>query len=77
MDKPRCPLCGQSCAVETFDEGYKRLIRSLRGNNRYVCSHCAITWRQRTPLDWQDMKKKPHTEDATAKPIKQVLKGVR
>jgi len=52
-----CPRCRSSGSVHILDKGAKFIFRMLRGNNRYVCHKCNITWREKTPEQISELKK--------------------
>lgn len=41
-----CPVCNTEDNVYMHDTGFKSIIRSIIGNNHFVCKACKITWRK-------------------------------
>ncbi len=52
-----CPAC-KSERIRILDKGLKKIVRFLKGNNRYVCRDCSATWRELEPNKRLRLKRK-------------------
>lgn len=52
-----CSRCRSSGIIRILDKGAKFIIRLLRGNNRYACYKCNITWREKAPERFSELKR--------------------
>ena len=52
-----CPVC-HSGRIRIIDKGLKKAVRFFRGNNRYACRDCNITWREKEPHHSVELKRK-------------------
>jgi transposase-like protein len=52
-----CPQCG-SALVKIIDRGIKYYLRKILNDNRYICLGCNVTWREKNPERYLNIRKK-------------------